>query len=271
VHQPMIDKKPYDLVVVADGGHSGLRNYILGEDAKPQYAGYVVWRGGIATSKLPSKLLNDIKFLEGVYTNGKEFTIVLKMAKDSGEDMWHFGTIVATPESDLSQFWDKEKDGKSRHVSSHDNSVVPYWFLAHMNKHFGHIPELISLVEHVIENGELKPHPQYEFGDIDSVHKGRVVLVGDAAHMGSPRTAVGAHTGILDALALKDVMLRRQDDDADDSIDKALERYSYDGVMHAKQLYARSRQVSQEHVPEEDLDKIVSPDVIYGQVEELQA
>jgi 2-polyprenyl-6-methoxyphenol hydroxylase-like FAD-dependent oxidoreductase len=264
VEKPIIDGQAYDLVVVADGGFSNLRKYVVGENAQPEYAGYVVWRGAIPTSKLPPMLLNDIKYIEGVYDVGKEFTIVMKMAKDNGEDMWTFGTIVATPESDLPKFWNKENDGKSRHVSSHKNSVVPTWFIKHMRTHFSHIPNLVTLVEHIIENGDLKPFPQYEFGNIDQVHKGRVVLVGDAAHMASPRTAVGAHTGILDALSLKEAMSTIQNEISDDAISKALDRYSYDGVMHAQQLYARTRTVSQEHVPRKNLENLVSPELIYG-------
>ena len=130
-------------------------------------------------------------------------------------------------------------------------------------------------MEQIVQKGELTPHPQYEFGNIDQVHKGRVLLLGDAAHMASPRTAVGAHTAILDALALQEAMaplLQTSAEAFNDKkknaqlIDRALRWYSRDGVSHAQQLYARTREVSQEFVPE---GKIVSPEAIYA--EEQQA
>lgn len=272
VQEPVVDGKPYDLVVLADGGFSKLRQHVLGDDAKPEYAGYVVWRGSVSVSKLSSKHKRDFRYLEGVYKNGICDTIVLKMGKDSGEDLWTFGTFVATPEADVVQYWDKDKDGASRHGggdSKEDDkkgekkeAVVPSWFLTHMTRHFGHVPHLVSLVQQIVQQGELQPHPQYEFGNIDKVHKGRVLLLGDAAHMASPRTAVGAHTAILDALALRDAMELAQDSD-DEMIEEALKQYSYAGVAHARQLYTRSREVSQEFAPRGGQANVVSPEELY--------
>jgi 2-polyprenyl-6-methoxyphenol hydroxylase-like FAD-dependent oxidoreductase len=259
VHAPVVDGKPYSLVVLADGGFSKLRQHVL-SDAKPEYAGYVVWRGSVSVSKLSLKQQRDYQYLEGVYKNGIYDTIALKMGKDSGEDLWTIGTFVATPEAQTSQYWDKDKDGVSRHGDKRD-TVVPTWFLTHMTQQFGHVPHLVSLVQAIVQQGELQPHPQYEFGNIDKVHKGRVLLLGDAAHMASPRTAVGAHTAILDALALRDAMELAVGDD--EMIDDALKQYSYVGVDHARQLYTRSREVSREFVPKGSLDKVVSPEELY--------
>ena len=206
VDKPLIGDKPYDLVVLADGGFSALRENVLGDIVKPEYAGYVVWRGSISTSKLSREQLRDAEHVEGVYKSGIYDTIVLRMAKDSSEDVWTFGTFIATPESEISKYWNKEKDGAARH-GDNTNSEVPEWFLTHMEHHFAQVPHLLPLVEAIVRRGELQPHPQFEFGNIDRVHKGRVLLLGDAAHMASPRTAVGAHTAILDALALREARL----------------------------------------------------------------
>jgi 2-polyprenyl-6-methoxyphenol hydroxylase-like FAD-dependent oxidoreductase len=253
VEAPMIEDQQYDLVVVADGGFSTLREHVFAnkdEIPQPEYAGYVVFRGEIPTSTLQPSLLNEIRHLEGVYKNGIYDTIALKMAKDNGEDMWTFGTFIAKPESELSNLgWSKSKDGKARHHSDNSCSSTPDWFLPHMKKYFSHVPGLIPLVEQIAQRGQLKPHPQYEFGNIEQVHNGRVMILGDAAHMASPRTAVGAHTAILDALALREAFAVDENSTTADGIDKALQRYSKDGVAHARQLYARSREVSQEFVP----------------------
>lgn len=121
-----------------------------------------------------------------------------------------------------------------------------------MAEHFGDIPCLVPLVEQIIENGELQPHPQYEFGNIHKVHNGRVVILGDAAHMASPRTASGAHTAVLDVFALHNAFADAQEECGNDptttDIDAVLQRYSGDGVAHAKQLYARTREVSRAFV-----------------------
>ncbi len=53
--------------------------------------------------------------------------------------------------------------------------------------------------------GKITPQPLYEFM-ADKVVNGRLILMGDAAHMASPRTAAGAHTGILDAAGLLEAL-----------------------------------------------------------------
>lgn len=256
-----VGKEEYDLIVVSDGGFSKLRRYVLGDpndnsckandnsfQVEPEYAGYVVWRGGVPVSEIPPHILPRIR--EGVYKNGIYDTILLRQAKDNGEYLWTMGTFIATSEEEADQLWNKATAGTSRHGSIDDKAkkkVMPDWLLQHFKDHFFDTAGLVELMECIQEYGEVTPHPQYEFGRIEKVYKGRVAIVGDAAHMGSPRTAVGAHTAILDALALKDAFM---DDKEFPNIDEALERYSPAGLRHAHELYARSRQVSSEFIRE---------------------
>jgi len=280
--QPIVDGKPYDLVIVADGGFSSLRDkYVLNttrsnnnaqkQQQRPEYAGYVVWRGSVPADSLPNNLLFHIE--EGVYKNDIFDTIVLKMAKDNGEDLWTMGSFVATPEEEIASYWSKEVDGASRHgktapttaaTESGLSSKVPDWFQQHFAQNFAHVPWLAQLVDHMIREGEVQPHPQYEFA-AERVHRGRVILLGDAAHMASPRTAVGAHTAILDALALREALDNNNGQGSswdDASIDRAIEDYSRGGVERA--LYARSREVSQQFVPAAGKSQIVSPSIAFG-------
>ena len=253
-----VDGKLYDLVVICDGGFSTLRKHVVMEgNGEPKYAGYVVWRGSVSVSELPNHILHDIE--EGVYKNGIFDTIVLKMAKDNGEDLWTMGTFVATPEDEISMYWNKERDGKSRHKVQHTKKPprsVPEWFLPHFETYFYDVPGLVPLVKYMMERGEITPHPQYEFG-ADRVHNGRILILGDAAHMASPRTAVGAHTAILDALALRQALATHPDD-----VDKAIQLYSESAVERAQELYARTRQISQQFLPPGGIDHVVSPSTI---------
>ena len=47
----------------------------------------------------------------------------------------------------------------------------------------------------------MNPHPIWEFA-ADKVVNGRVVLIGDCAHMATPRTGAGAYTAMVDAVML---------------------------------------------------------------------
>eukprot|EP00523_Entomoneis_sp_CCMP467_P009688 CAMPEP_0168724724 /NCGR_PEP_ID=MMETSP0724-20121128/3782_1 /TAXON_ID=265536 /ORGANISM="Amphiprora sp., Strain CCMP467" /LENGTH=375 /DNA_ID=CAMNT_0008771479 /DNA_START=104 /DNA_END=1228 /DNA_ORIENTATION=+ len=241
---PVVLGKSYDLVIVANGGFSSLRRYVLeDQDVEPTYAGYIVWRGSIPVKKLPPSLEAQVE--EGVYKDGIYDTIVLKMAKDNGEDLWTFGTFIATPEEEVSRYWDKARDGVSRHGShkkgeENTSTTSPEWFRQYFQRHFGQVPGLVPLVDATIESGELKPHPQFEFGNIDTVCRGRIILLGDAAHMASPRTAVGAHTAILDALALREAFrdtMSPSNDPSSASIEHAISKYNPTGVQRAQELY----------------------------------
>ncbi|KAL7576491.1 hypothetical protein ACA910_017994 [Epithemia clementina (nom. ined.)] len=259
----VVDGISYDLVVLCDGGFSSLRSFVLGakeDDHAPKYAGYVVWRGSIPESVLSKNVIWQLE--EGVYKNGIYDTIVLKMAKDSGENLWTMGTFVAAPEDEVSLYWDKQKDSASRH-STHDSkaegtdrkNLLPEWFLPHFKHHFGHVPGLVDLIASMVHHpeGEITAHPQYEFGAIHQVSRGRALVLGDAAHMASPRTAVGAHTAILDALALRRAFSSAR------SVEEAMALYSQGGVERARDLYNRTREVSRQFVPMGGLAQIVSP------------
>ena len=76
--------------------------------------------------------------------------------------------------------------------------------------------------------------------------------MGDAAHMASPRTAAGAHTGILDAAGLLDALSAHPD-----SLDDAIRAYGPGGAQRARELYARSKEVSRPlvYVPGDDVYK----------------
>ena len=268
-----IENEPYDLVILADGGFSKLRKHVLEADEgdsstldtdtksnnsssryqqQPEYAGYAVWRGHVSASKVPHSVLQEME--EGVYKDGVYDTIVLKMAKDSGEDLWTMGTFIETPENKLSQYWNKATDGASRQhkdnttaAANNEIPTTPGWFMDHFRTHFHHVPGLVNLMNCMIQHGDISPHPQYEFGAIERVHRDRILLLGDAAHMASPRTAVGAHTAILDALALRQAF----DAVENGNVEVALALYSRSGLQRAHELYARSRQVSCQFVSRE--------------------
>mmetsp|Transcript_70336 Transcript_70336/g.198454 ORF Transcript_70336/g.198454 Transcript_70336/m.198454 type:complete len:374 (+) Transcript_70336:49-1170(+) len=246
VMRPTIGDEAYDIVVVADGGWSVLRRYVT--TSQPQYAGYVVYRCQIDADDVPG--FADF----GVFKNGIFDTIALPLTTDSGRNSIVCGAFIATPEAEVRT----PEAGTSRHgaaeAKEHRGNSVPDWFLPLYREKFGaHARgELVRLMEAILAKGKVSPHPQFEYA-ADAVTAGRVVVVGDAAHMASPRTAVGAHTAVLDAIALREAFA------ATAGIDDALKLYSRDGVLRAQELFRRSREVSQDFVPAEGMTAIVSP------------
>jgi 2-polyprenyl-6-methoxyphenol hydroxylase-like FAD-dependent oxidoreductase len=90
--------------------------------------------------------------------------------------------------------------------------------------------------------------PQYEFA-ARRVVSGRRVLVGDAAHMASPRTASGAHTAVLDAAGLLNAFAPLMAGGWGAVVDAALAAYGPPALQRAAALYARSLEVSADVTP----------------------
>jgi len=135
---------------------------------------------------------------------------------------------------------------------STDESQVPSWFIPFARKQFSHAnPELVRWLELCASGkGKITPQPLYEF-HAEQVLSGRILMMGDAAHMASPRTAAGAHTGILDAAGLLESLSLHR---GADQLDQAFRHYEAGGKDRARALYLRSKEVSKPFafVPGED-------------------
>jgi 2-polyprenyl-6-methoxyphenol hydroxylase-like FAD-dependent oxidoreductase len=101
-------------------------------------------------------------------------------------------------------------------------------------------------MEIAAKEGKISGLPQYEFA-ASKILNGRLLLCGDAAHMASPRTAVGAHTAVLDAAGLYQAFvdtIKTKPRDIEELIDLALKSYEQPGLLRARQLFERSKEVS---------------------------
>lgn len=242
---PTIDGEVFDIAIIADGGWSALRQYVTG-NKEPDYAGYVIWRARVDAEDLPE--FKDF----GIFKNGIYDTIILPIPTSKGRNYIMGGVFVATPEDEVVH----PGQGENRHVSINDKAEIADWFLPFFRKVFEEHAngELVRFFEVAARKGKITPGPLYEFVT-DRIVNGRIVLIGDAAHMASPRTASGAHTAVLDAVALFEAFANVGAGD----VDGALKTYDQEALPRAKQLYRRSREVSREFVPPGGKKMIQSP------------
>jgi 2-polyprenyl-6-methoxyphenol hydroxylase-like FAD-dependent oxidoreductase len=84
-------------------------------------------------------------------------------------------------------------------------------------------------------------------------------MIGDAAHLASPRTAVGAHTAVLDAMDLRQAFSRAIAEGSEDVIASGLAMYSRSGVQRARDLHRRSLEIGKQFLPRGGLGAVVSP------------
>ena len=77
------------------------------------------------------------------------------------------------------------------------------WFVPLVDKLFG--PTNSKFWSECAAKGKVSSHPVWELA-ADTVVSCRIVLLGDAAYMASPRTGAGAYTAMVDALVLGQVI-----------------------------------------------------------------
>lgn len=220
----------FDLIIAADGGKSALRPYVT--DGQPKYAGYTLWRGLVPCVAVPAWNKTGA-FASATHKSFYYETGGFPCAgtKDTGS-LYNVGVYMPMPESEV------KPPTRSRQVT--ERTPVPDWFIPFVRSMFGR--ELEQFWKTVALKGKISPHPVWEFA-ADRVVSGRIVLMGDAAHMASPRTGSGAYTAMLDAVSLASALR------SESSLDKALHAYNGGAVKRAQQLLRASQTAAQKFAP----------------------
>ena len=168
--------------------------------------------------------------------------------RPQNEAIANVGLYIAVP-SDAAAAAEPGKRFEGRQIAS-ARHVQPAWFIPLVRRLFG--SEWARLWSAVASYGKFSPHPVYEHGARAAV-AGRVLLLGDAAHMASPNTGSGARAAFADALALRHCLVQSfaagGGGDASAKIDAALQAYNKDVVERGKQLLQLSQHVGQRYMP----------------------
>ena len=166
--------RSYDLVVGADGLYSQVRETVFGAELKPAYTGQVCWRYNLPRIDGLDKIW--------VYLGATGTAGFVPLA----EDLMYMLTIEKPPE------------GAPLRLAREGMAALYRERLAQFGGAVAAHRELIvdddAVVYRPVEN-VLVPPPWY---------RGRVVLIGDAAHATSPHCGQGAAQAIEDALVLRE-------------------------------------------------------------------
>ena len=222
------DAPSFDLIIGADGGKSIVRHYVSKDS--PAYAGYTVWRGLVpveAADGPPS----GAKTIAGV----RYETLGFPFVGAGGVSFWNCGVYMAMPESEV------EKPARNRQVGQAAMRHVPDWFLPFTRLLFDQ--RSTRFWQACLAHGKVTPHAVWEFA-AERVVNHRVALLGDAAHMASPRTGAGAYTAMVDALVLGAALEQAN------AVEEALQLYNENTVARGQQLYQRSREAAAYFAPE---------------------
>lgn len=268
-------KQAFDLVVLADGGWSELRHYVLSPEktedkhisrnsseeknshvhVKPLYAGYVLWRGLIKYSMLPAGWNAWGNFRSG------NFTFISYPIRDptDEEDVYvNTCAYVAMPEDEVSKPQSRVNRMLHSTIANATRTIMPKWFIPLMKQQFDDKNAGIAqMYEILAQHGKFKPHPVWEFAAPNMFRK-RLLLLGDSAHLASPNTGAGAHTALLDAQALRNAFLSVGSSDRDTILEQGLLFYNEEAVTRSEGLLRASKEVGLRYVPFSK-EAVVSP------------
>jgi 2-polyprenyl-6-methoxyphenol hydroxylase-like FAD-dependent oxidoreductase len=226
-----------DLLVAADGIRSTVRMQ-LAPDVRPQYAGYVAWRGLIEERAFPPAIRAEIfeDFVFGL-PPGEQIVTYPVAGKDNttrpGERRYNF--VWYRPADEHARLpWLLTDVNGTQHEGQIPPRLIRPEVIAAMRRDAGAIlaPQIAAVIE-LTEAPFIQPiydleSPQLAFG--------RIATLGDAAFVARPHVGMGVLKAGDDAIALVDRLAAHGDDVA-----AAVAAYERDRQPYGMKVIARAR------------------------------
>ncbi|PSR66594.1 monooxygenase [Nocardia sp. MDA0666] len=191
-----------DLVVGADGLRSVVRTAVCPRARPPRYAGYTAWR--MITEPLPG-----LRQGGQIWGSGEIFGIVPL----ADHRVYMFGAVNAAE-------GERAPDGE----------------FAEVRRRFGAWPDPVPRLLGAVSPDSVMRHDIYQLPDLPTFVRGRVALLGDAAHAMTPNMGQGANLALEDAVTLAALLDNGE-------IDDALRRYDALRRPRTRALAHQSRRI----------------------------
>lgn len=209
-----------DLVIGADGIGSLVREAVSGPHSRPSYVGYVTWRGLVPETEMPEvarrQLFERFSFYDGPGVHVLGYLVPgADGSTEVGRRRYNWVWYRRHSHDELSRVL-VDRDGISRPFSIAPGRVRPEVVDSLKRDAAEALPP--SLAQAVAAEGTPFVHAIFDYAPPRMV-KGRVALLGDAAFVARPHTAMGVAKAAGDAFALRDAL------QAHENIEAALAAY----------------------------------------------
>jgi 2-polyprenyl-6-methoxyphenol hydroxylase-like FAD-dependent oxidoreductase len=204
-----------DLLVGADGRGSMVRRFVAPENPDALYAGYGLWRGMIDEKDLPASLAHAYAGDGPSLRAHPRYRLVSYHVpgQDSGVAPGTRAVSWAWYDPDLTPIFETAGCVRSgvvqRSLRPEEFSPILISRLDRLASELWHDP-IGRIIRLTLHGGRTFATPIAEYLPT-RLTSGRLVLVGDAAHLAAPMTGAGLVTGLKDAEALGDAVRSERD------------------------------------------------------------
>ncbi|KAJ3205311.1 hypothetical protein HDU82_005271 [Entophlyctis luteolus] len=226
VHFEDGNKAEGDLLIGADGIHSVIRRKVFGEHLKAKFTGAVGYIA-VINCKETGVNVNETAVFYTDRTNKRE-VVVLKAAEDMVT--MHLGSTSNVEGQQESYEAVNDLPNKTSELAD----VLSSWG----------VPKYCVTMLRGAQR--ILPHNVYDLDDMPEFHKGRVILIGDAAHGMLPNAGLGLGTGFDDVAVLIELCKQTTVDSTDAAIDALGRRYSEIRVPRAHKNSSTSRNMAKQ-------------------------
>ncbi len=236
------DEVTTDMLIAADGIHSKIRQSVF-TDVKPVYNGIFVVAGAVKRSKLviPSSEPGDSPILQ----MGKNGAFIIAPQSADGSE-WLAGTQRLFPEQDRAGWERLAADKAFQH--------------AFLEEGIEDRSELVKSAIRGIEDDSMYIWPQHTLPKLDrwTSERGRVVLIGDAAHAIPPTTGQGANQAFEDGFSLALTLARKPENV---SLQESLAWWQRMRQERVEKLLDMTRRLNNMRLPLEQQKKLAKEDL----------
>ncbi|KAJ3288639.1 hypothetical protein HDU79_004684 [Rhizoclosmatium sp. JEL0117] len=214
-----------DFIVGADGVHSAVRRAIFGKDCKAEFTGVIGHIGVVRTRENGIDLKESCAFY--LQREKKQMVCTYKVSEETAAvQVMTFNDPIPVEGEEYRPVSDLPKES-SRLADMIAQWGVPKHVEAMMRKSF-----------------RISPAAIYDLPDLPTYHKGKVMLIGDAAHGMVPNAGIGLLTGIEDVGVIRELFSRFQDPH---DISKVFTLYLQLRVPRGHDASKRSREMAKQY------------------------